>query len=96
MGEVGSDGFLEGGESDVIEDGNDQCGARRVCKTKTATAKRAVGIPNVSRRSDARAVEISGSSIGKWVPFRRFRSKRKTPQMPKTIPMKKIPTENGY
>ena len=94
---VGSDGFLEGRESDRVEDGNDRRDARRVCKTKTATAESAAETPNVSRRSIARAVEMSRSIFGKWGPFRRCRSKRERasrerPQR-KATPKEKITKE---
>ena len=80
MGDVGGDWFLEGRVSDRIEGGNDQSVARRVYKNKTATAKSAVEIPNVSRRRNARAVGISRSGFWKWESFRRYRAKRKISQ----------------
>ena len=70
------DGFPKGRKTDRIEDGNDQCGGRRVGKTKTTTAASAVGILNVSRRSNARALGSGRSIFGKWEPFRGFQSKR--------------------
>ena len=45
-------------------------------RPKTATAASALGIPNVSRRPNARAVEIGIFSAGKWESFRRCRKKR--------------------
>ena len=72
--------FLAERETDRIADGNDRRGGGGIGGTETATAKSAVGIPNVSRRSDARSVEIGRYSFRKWKSFRRFRPKRKISQ----------------